>query len=151
MGRRRRLLAGMPSVREWWREIARQERREVQARKDREEQKRDLARERSRRRPKCRCQAYPWPHRRGGGLCRAPDPPLNTWSGTFGKNKSRELRIRGLVKTLCREYGLHPIEDRERIKRLMPRLYPAWCKRNWPHRYWRLRLDGKIDKHHRLI
>jgi hypothetical protein len=23
----------------------------------------------------CRCEAYQWPHRPGGGLCRWPDPP----------------------------------------------------------------------------
>lgn len=26
-------------------------------------------------RPPCRCAAYAWPHRPGGGLCRWPDPP----------------------------------------------------------------------------
>src|SRR5262245_17115545 len=25
--------------------------------------------------PPCRCKAYQWPHRPGGGLCRWPDPP----------------------------------------------------------------------------
>ena len=24
----------------------------------------------------CTCGAYDWPHRRGGGVCRWPDPPL---------------------------------------------------------------------------
>jgi hypothetical protein len=27
-------------------------------------------------RPKCSCEAYAYPHRPGGGLCRWPDPPL---------------------------------------------------------------------------
>ena len=26
--------------------------------------------------PVCRCRAYAWPHRPGGGLCRWPDEPL---------------------------------------------------------------------------
>jgi hypothetical protein len=26
--------------------------------------------------PPCRCDAYQWPHRRAGGLCRWPDPPI---------------------------------------------------------------------------
>src|SRR5262245_12388590 len=33
----------------------------------------------------CRCRAYTWPHRAGGGLCRYPDPPqyrLTTPPGT---------------------------------------------------------------------
>jgi hypothetical protein len=25
--------------------------------------------------PNCTCEAYPWPHRPGGGVCRWPDPP----------------------------------------------------------------------------
>jgi hypothetical protein len=25
--------------------------------------------------PPCKCRAYQWPHRPGGGLCRWPDPP----------------------------------------------------------------------------
>ncbi len=25
--------------------------------------------------PLCTCEAYAWPHRSGGGLCRWPDPP----------------------------------------------------------------------------
>lgn len=30
---------------------------------------------RPRRSPTCRCPAYNWPHRPGGGLCQWPDPP----------------------------------------------------------------------------
>ena len=33
--------------------------------------------------PKCRCRAYAFPHRPGGGLCRWPDPP------------AREMQTRG--------------------------------------------------------
>lgn len=34
----------------------------------------------------CKCAAYRWPHRPGGGLCRWPDPPLyrRTPVGTGG-------------------------------------------------------------------
>ena len=30
-------------------------------------------------RAKCRCDAYKFPHRPGGGLCRFPDPPAMRW------------------------------------------------------------------------
>lgn len=33
----------------------------------------------------CDCEAYAFPHRRHGGLCRWPDPPLFKWKGFQGK------------------------------------------------------------------
>ena len=48
------------------------------------------------------------------------------------------LRRRGLRRTLCRDYGLHPIRDREEIKCLLPGLYLAWCRQylqSWFDRY----------------
>src|SRR3954452_10853050 len=35
--------------------------------------------ERDKNRAKCRCDAYKFPHRPGGGLCRYPDPPAVRW------------------------------------------------------------------------
>lgn len=44
----------------------------------------------------CRCEAYAWPHRPGGGLCRWPDEPLercDTPAG--GGERARSMRRRG--------------------------------------------------------
>ena len=81
------------------------------------------------RRPKCQCKAYPWPHRPGGGLCRYPDAPAEIWKGTPGRNRRVGVRHRGLVKELCKRYRWHPVRDRRKIDRWMPRLYIAYCKR----------------------
>jgi hypothetical protein len=35
----------------------------------------------------CRCVAYNWPHRPGGGLCRWPDPPLYRLTTPAGTRK----------------------------------------------------------------
>jgi hypothetical protein len=35
----------------------------------------------------CRCAAYAWPHRPGGGLCRWPDPPARVSSIPAGKRR----------------------------------------------------------------
>ena len=40
-----------------------------------------LTRQYKNRTPPCRCNAYNWPHRPGGGLCNWPDPP--TWHCTI--------------------------------------------------------------------
>ena len=43
----------------------------------------------------CRCAAYAWPHRPGGGLCRWPDPPLyqrTTPAGTHAAYRVRPPR-----------------------------------------------------------
>jgi hypothetical protein len=77
----------------------------------------------------CHCKAYSFPHRPGGGLCCSPDPPTDRWQGEVGKNQPKELRRRGARRTLCREHGLHPIRDRKKIKRVLPRLYREYCER----------------------
>jgi hypothetical protein len=59
-------------LREYWQEINRQERL-AQA----EQRAKRKARDKKRR--KCRCDAYKFPHRPGGGLCRYPDPPAVRW------------------------------------------------------------------------
>src|SRR6058998_3619205 len=63
---------GLPPLREYWRQINRQE-NEAKA------QQRAKRKAKDKRRAKCRCEAYPWPHRPGGGLCRYPDPPAARW------------------------------------------------------------------------
>ena len=64
------------------------------------------------RRRTCGCGAYPWPHRPGGGLCRWPDPPLQTCPAVPGKNRPNGLRRRGRAKWGLRRAGLHPIRER---------------------------------------
>lgn len=42
----------------------------------------------------CRCSAYGFPHKRGGGLCCWPHPPAGTWRGVPGKPSPANLRRR---------------------------------------------------------
>ncbi|MDP9356414.1 MAG: hypothetical protein M3R02_14240, partial [Chloroflexota bacterium] len=47
-------------------------------------------------RPSCRCAAYQWPHRPGGGLCRWPDEPEHcrtTPAGTHGEYRNLRRRF----------------------------------------------------------
>ncbi len=60
---------------------------------------------RSRGRPVCRCVAYNWPHRPGGGLCRWPDEPthrLTTAAGTHGLNRNLRRSFPGFDRLLRR-------------------------------------------------
>src|SRR6476619_6977294 len=59
-------------LRQYWRQINRYE-RELKA----DERKKRKARDKKR--AKCRCDAYKFPHRPGSGLCRYPDPPAMRW------------------------------------------------------------------------
>ncbi len=43
----------------------------------------------------CRCEAYAWPHRPGGGLCRWPEPPLHRL--TIPPSTWRPTRCRPLI------------------------------------------------------
>jgi hypothetical protein len=69
------LAAAFPPLRQHWREINRLE-RATQA------QERAKRKARDKKRRKCRCEAYPWPHRPGGGLCHYPGPPVARWRDT---------------------------------------------------------------------
>src|SRR5262245_48489888 len=60
------------SLRHYWQEINRHD-RAVTAWKRAERKACD------KKRRKCRCEAYKFPHRPGGGLCRYPDPPAVRW------------------------------------------------------------------------
>src|SRR5687768_11662348 len=107
---------GRPSpLQEYWRKINRHE-REAKA----EERAKRKTRDKGRR--KCRCEAYPWPHRPGGGLCRWPDPPLERWKPKYEWNyRPYRARYAGIRRQIARATGLHPIRDRAAIEALMPR------------------------------
>ena len=82
-------------------------------------------------RTNCCCAAYPWPHRPGGGLCRHPDPPITTFAGKPGKNAPVGMRRRSAIRRrMLQRYGLHPIRDRKKIRRWLPKLYAAYCRRH---------------------
>ena len=52
--------------------------------------------------PVCHCDAYAWPHRPGGGLCRWPDPPTYVCTipaGTHPYGRFRGLNLRRLRQT----------------------------------------------------
>ena len=100
-------------LRQYWQEINRFE-REATAQK--RAQRKVIDKERH----KCRCQAYPWPHRPGGGLCRYPDAPVERWQPKPGGRPYRD-RYAGIRRQIARANGLNPIRDRGAIDALMPR------------------------------
>lgn len=99
-------------LRDYWRAVNRQER---QAKAE----ARAAHKVRDQRRPKCRCEAYPWPHRPGGGFCRTPDLPVERWQPRPG-SRLYQKRYVGLRRQIARANGLHPIRDRAAIDALMP-------------------------------
>jgi hypothetical protein len=99
-------------LRQYWQEINRIE-REAKAAKRAEQKARD------KKRPKCKCNAYPWPHRPTGGLCRYPDPPLEQWKPADWEYRPHRERYNGLRRQIARANGLHPIKDREKIAELV--------------------------------
>ncbi len=118
MGRRSNWAAGMlPPLRQYWRTIDRHER-------DAQAQERVECKAHDKRRAKCRCEAYPWPHRPGGGFCRYPDPPIERWQRKL-RGRPYRGRYTGLRRQIARSNGLHPIRDRAAIAELMPRALHA--------------------------
>jgi hypothetical protein len=114
MGRPSKWAAGLGPLRQYWQEINRAE-REAKA------EKRAAQKRRDQRRPKCRCKAYPWPHRPAGGLCRHPDPPFEQWKPKHEwKYRPHRDRYTGLRRQIARANGLHPIKDRKKIDALVP-------------------------------
>jgi hypothetical protein len=103
----------LPSLREHWREINRQERAAEAA-------KRAARKASDKKRQKCRCAAYPWPHRPRGGLCRWPDAPLECYQRK--PRRPYRKRYQGLLRQVARANRLHPIRDRKKIEELMPRV-----------------------------
>src|SRR5436190_437968 len=128
MGRPAKIWADfpMPPLRQYWGQINRQE-RQAQAEERSERKARD------KHRSKCRCEAYPWPHRPGGGLCRWPDQPLERWQPKPGGRPYRGRYV-GLRRQIARANGLHPIRDRAAIEELMPRVMAQakLLKRQYP-------------------
>src|SRR4051812_26733024 len=74
----------LPPLRQYWQQINLQEREAVAYKRARRKQT-DKAR------PKCRCDAYRFPHRPAGGLCRYPDPPAARWQDA----QATEIAARG--------------------------------------------------------
>jgi hypothetical protein len=81
----------------------------------------------------CTCGWYPFPHRRGGGACRWPEPaPENSRFRQghapnllrTGKHGARRIRRR-----ILDAYGWHRIKDRKLIERWLPKLHVAYCRR----------------------
>jgi hypothetical protein len=116
MSRRHELEAmcgWLPPLRQYWRQVNRQERAKAAAvRADRKK--------RDKKRRKCGCEAYPWPHRPGGGFCRWPDPPLQKY--VRKPRKRHRERYVGLLRQIARNNGLHPIRDRATIEAIMPKV-----------------------------
>jgi len=105
---------GLPPLRQYWQEINRRE-REAKA------LERATRKARDQKRSKCRCAAYPWPHRPGGGFCRHPDPPLECWQRKpESKYRPYRWRYAGILRQIARMSGLHPIRDRALIAKFMP-------------------------------
>ncbi len=122
MGRPQKWIAaenaawGMSSLRRYWQQCNRHD-RQVAA------QERADLKARDKRRRKCRCEAYPWPHRPGGGFCRCPDPPLERWQPKVEwKYRPYRKRYAGILRQIARANNLHPIRDRAAIQALMPQV-----------------------------
>jgi hypothetical protein len=99
-------------LRQYWQEVNRRQ-RQADAKQRAQRNARD------KRRPKCRCEAYPWPHRPGGGFCRWPEPPAQKWQRKPGGRPYR-YRYAGILRQIARASGLHPIRDRAKIQALVP-------------------------------
>ena len=57
----------------------------------------------------CRCEAYTWPHRRGSGVCRWPDPPETPCTIPAGTRRSTRLRsIQQAQKLELHQLSKHP-------------------------------------------
>ncbi len=114
MGRPRSIFSTLGPLRQYWQEInraGRQAQAELRAKR----------KARDKRRRKCPCEAYPWPHRPGGGLCRYPNPPLERWQPKPG-GRPYWKRYVGILRQIARASGLRPIRDRAAIEALMPRV-----------------------------
>jgi hypothetical protein len=91
-----------PPLREYWQQINRAER-------TKEAELRAKRKTRDKKRPKCRCDAYKFPHRPGGGLCRYPDPPVVRWQDAQVAEIAQ--RVAKFKKMLCGEPTPEQLED----------------------------------------
>lgn len=64
--------------------------------------------------PVCRCMAYQWPHRPGGGLCRWPEDPKQVSKTPAGKHKRRPRRGAPVVTVTSFSY----VAGRDSIEKL---------------------------------
>jgi hypothetical protein len=55
---------------------------------------------------------------------------MECWQGKPGAAKPADVRRRGVRAYLCQAYGWHPIRDREKIRRWLPKVYAAYIKRH---------------------
>jgi hypothetical protein len=138
------LELGLPPLRQYWQQINREERQA-------DAQLRSTRKATDKKRRKCRCDAYKFPHRPSGGLCRWPDPPELRWRDAraaeiaarlaefrerWGEPTAEQMsdltatkrrrrysdRYAGIRRQIARYNGLHPIRDRAVIDALMPRV-----------------------------
>lgn len=106
---------------------------------------------RDKKRRKCRCKAYPWPHRPAGGLCRWPDPPLECWhKRSGGNNRPYRLRYAGILRQIARNNGMHPIRDREILLDLLPQVVRMAKvlksdQRKWKYKYRNMQIIQNAD------
>jgi hypothetical protein len=102
----------LPPLRVYWRRINQEKQAQRRLRRERKKTV-------DRARPKCRCEAYPWPHRPKGGLCRFPDPPVERWCRPPRPRPYRD-RHTGTRRQIVRANGLNPIKDRCYINSMLP-------------------------------
>lgn len=72
----------------------------------------------------CRCEAYQWPHRRGSGVCRWPDPPRTPCATPSGTRRRRDRKI--LEKTRLKDLhqSSHPPKALPKVPvPTQPRIY----------------------------
>jgi hypothetical protein len=126
-------------LRQYWQQINRYERQALAG-------QRAKRKANDKKRRKCRCKAYPFPHRPGGGLCRWPDPPLTQWQAKPGGRPYRQ-RYAGLFRQIARANGLHPIRDKRLIEELLPQVVAAakQLKRRYPKWKYKYRNMEIID------
>lgn len=104
-------ICGFGPIREYWQQMNREtcaDEKQLRAKRKASDKKRR----------KCTCKAYPWPHRPSGGLCRWPDPPIECY---VRKKKSRpySTRYQGIRRQIMRANGFHPIRHRAALDEIM--------------------------------
>ncbi|HEX8522420.1 MAG TPA: hypothetical protein VF669_09200 [Tepidisphaeraceae bacterium] len=115
------LRAAWSPLRQHWQQVNREER----AAKAALRAKRKAS---DRKRAKCRCDAYKFPHRPGGGLCRFPDPPVVRWQD------AHEAEIAERVARFREQWGEPTPEQMADLRALTTK----------PHRPYRDRYAGIV-------
>lgn len=113
---RHSVALGLPPLRKYWQMCNRQERE--QAAQIREKRKAS-----DKKRKKCRCDAYKFPHRPGGGLCLWPNPPAATW-------KEREAaEVEKRVQDFLSNFGTPNTLTIDQLRALMAKQSRSYRKR----------------------